>query len=314
MTTRRQLLEIHNNNYGFMPQTIAEPHEYPGVFSVIIPYYNTGHIFERCVHFLNNAVAMLPGRVEIIVVDDGSEKLPARAFIDPANQNIKLIEHEANQGRTAARNTGLAHAAGDLILFLDSDVLVDDRLLNHHLSIHQKAISGKKKAIAISFFEFTHKQDARIEQDMLIESDIAINDFRIDCTYGETWIGCEEDKKFIGQHMRIVEETNYLRDWKGQYKAWMLPNMILGGAFSVRKAEISAVGNFDTRFSGYGFTETSAVTRMIAERNNVVIPVLIGGALHIEDELTNVPRGKKDEIFKQKHDFYFNTFLQEESK
>jgi hypothetical protein len=112
--------------------------------------------------------------------------------------------------------------------------------------------------------------------------------------------------------MNLVDETQNLRSWKGQYKAWMLPNMVLGGAFSVAKEEIDAVSGFDPRFTGYGFTETSAVTRMVAERNNVVIPCLAGGAIHIEDESVNVSRDEKDEIFKKKHDFYFNTFLTEE--
>lgn len=312
MKTRKQLLAVHDNDYGFNPLAVTLARPYDRMLSVIIPYYNTGNSFSRCLHFLHNASKTFPGEVEIVVVDDGSQELPAHKFIKLNEKNVILVEHSVNKGRTEARNTGLEHAKGDLILFLDSDVLIDDNLLNNHLAIHQRALENNKMAIAVSFFEFTNKNDIRIEKDSLSKKDIHINDFRIDCTYGETWIGCEDDRQFIGQHMRIVEETNYFRDWKGQYKAWMLPNMILGGAFSVNKSEIKAVGNFDTRFVGYGFTETSAVTRMIAERNNVVIPALNCGGLHIEDELINVSRAEKDKIFKRKHDFYFNVFLEEE--
>lgn len=313
MKARQQLLEEHDNDYGFNPLNVNVDTTYDGTLSVIIPYYNTGHIFTRCLHFLLNASKKFPGKVEVIIVDDGSQQLPARDFVSSNEEYIRLIEHPVNRGRTEARNTGLIHAKGDLILFLDSDVLIDEELLNNHLAVHQQAHDNKKRAIAVSFFEFTDKRDLRIENDTLSQGNIAINDFRINCTYGETWIGCEEDKQFIGQHMKIVKETNYFRDWKGQYKAWMLPNMILGGAFSIIPSEIAAIGNFDIRFVGYGFTETSAVTRMIAERDNVVVPVLKGGALHIEDELTNVPRAEKDKIFQKKHDFYFNVFLQEEA-
>lgn len=93
----------------------------------------------------------------------------------------------------------------------------------------------------------------------------------------------------------------------------MLPNMVLGGAFSVNRSEILLIDGFDKRFRGYGFTGTSAVTRMVAERGNFVIPCLQGGALHIDDEDVNVSREEKDRIFKRKHDFYFNIFLMEGS-
>ena len=50
----------------------------------------------------------------------------------------------------------------------------------------------------------------------------------------------------------------------------------------------------------------------MAERGNVVIPYIRGGAMHIDDREVNVPREEKDMIFKEKHDFYFNTFLEDE--
>lgn len=312
MTTRMQLLKKHDNDYGFNPTDISPSLPHDATLSVIVPYYNTGHVFERFLHFLSMAINKAGRSVEVVIVDDGSTVLKACDFIKSSIIRIKLVEHDVNRGRTEARNTGLEHAIGELVLFLDSDVMVDEQLIINHLALHGAAAKQNKKSIVVSFFEFTDKYDERIERDRLTSEDLRINDFRIECTYGPTWIGCEDDKVFIGQHMKIVNETHGFRQWKGQYKAWMLPNMILGGAFSVYKTEINAIGNFDTRFKGYGFTETSAVTRMVAELGNVVIPSLNGGALHVEDELTNVPRAKKDKIFKQKHDFYFNTFLQEE--
>lgn len=312
MATRMQLLKRHDNDYGFNPTDISPNLTHDTTLSVVVPYYNTGYIFERFLYFLGRAIDKADTDVQVVVVDDGSTVLKARDFMKSSIKNIRLVEHVVNRGRTDARNTGLEHATGELILFLDSDVMVDEQLIINHLALHDAAAKQNKRSIVVSFFEFTDKYDERIESDRLTNEDLVINDFRIECTYGPTWIGCEDDKVYVGQHMKIVDDTNFFRQWQGQHRAWMLPNMILGGAFSVYKAEINAIGNFDTRFKGYGFTETSAVTRMVAELDNVVIPSLNGGALHIEDELTNVPRAKKDEIFKQKHDFYFNTFLQEE--
>jgi len=314
MTTRRELLEKHDNNYAFdvsevLLADLARVKPLPMV-SVVIPYYETGKIFDRCLHFLQRAINQYPGQVEVIVVDDGSSKYP---LLDHTNNTlIRTIVFEENQGRTAARNVGLAAARGKIIMFLDSDVLVDESLISNHIKLHLRATEGGKRAICISFFEFTDGKSEKVFKDRLTAKDINVNDFRISCTYRETWIGCDEDKQYIGQDMQLINETGELKTWVGQYKAWMLPNMILGGAFSVQKEEMVAVGGFDSRFKGYGFTETSAVTKMVAERGNVVVPCILGGALHIEDQEINVPQAEKDRIFKKKHDFYFNTFIMEQ--
>lgn len=315
MNNRRQLLEVHDNDYGFdVTRVLAKEgilSEKLPMVSVVIPYYETGAIFERCLHFLYDAIANYPGKIEVIAVDDGSPTKPIQNYTSDY-PGIHIISLQQNQGRTEARNTGLAAATGEIILFLDSDILVDDRLINNHIKLHLVSTGQRKKAICVSFFEFIDDTSPKIAQPYLKSADIVSNDFRLDCTYGATWIGEDGDKQYIGQHIRLVEETDNFKTWHGQYKAWMLPNMVLGGAFSVQKKEIDAIGGFDPRFVGYGFTETSAVTRMIAERNNVVVPCTVGGALHIEDPAVNVPQEEKDRIFKQKRDFYFNTFLLED--
>ena len=43
--------------------------------------------------------------------------------------NVRVIRHVRNQGQGAARNTGLAHASSDWVLFLDDDDLLTSRRL-----------------------------------------------------------------------------------------------------------------------------------------------------------------------------------------
>lgn len=320
MATRRSLLEKHNNDYGFDVLDVlstTHPDDKSPKVSVVIPYYNTGVIFEHCLYFLSRAIKSYAGEVEIIVIDDGSKLRP---LVDHIKNNSIAVIHlqtiisKQNQGRTEARNLGLNKVTGEIVLFLDSDVLVDEILITNHIKLHNAAVRNGQKAICVSFFEFTNMKNIKVMYNALKPDDLKINDFRIECTYGPTWIGCEDDKQYIDQHMRLLDETNDLKSWKGKYKAWVLPNMILGGAFSVIRSEIVSVGSFDKRFKGYGFDETSAITRMIAERSNVVIPCKLGGALHIEDKDINISITDKDRIFKLKHDFYFEKFLMEEAK
>lgn len=84
------------------------------MISIIIPAYNAEKELPGCLTALKNQT--LPPD-EIIVVDDGSTDQTVRI----ANQYKVKVIHQANQGPATARNTGVAAAIGDLILFTDSD-------------------------------------------------------------------------------------------------------------------------------------------------------------------------------------------------
>ena len=87
------------------------------MISVIIPLYNKGPIIERS---LRSVLSQDYDDFEVIVVNDGSTDHSAdivRSFNDP---RIKLIEQE-NGGPSKARNTGIKHAKGEWIVFLDAD-------------------------------------------------------------------------------------------------------------------------------------------------------------------------------------------------
>jgi LmbE family N-acetylglucosaminyl deacetylase/glycosyltransferase involved in cell wall biosynthesis len=62
--------------------------------------------------------------VEVIVVNDAGDSLPVEDIrgIIP-DMTLKYIEHETNQGRAAAANSGIREAAGDFVCFLDDDDL-----------------------------------------------------------------------------------------------------------------------------------------------------------------------------------------------
>ena len=68
---------------------------------------------------------------EVIIVDDCSPDNSceiAKSFMN-RDDRFTYIRHEKNQGVSAARNTGIEHATGDYILFLDPDDLYEKNLL-----------------------------------------------------------------------------------------------------------------------------------------------------------------------------------------
>lgn len=93
-------------------------------YSVIIPFYNSAIWIERCVKSV-----LQEGDFEFIFVNDrstdGGEKI-IECYSDP---RIKLIDNEHEKGVSGARNTGLDHARGKWITFLDAD---DEMLPNSY--------------------------------------------------------------------------------------------------------------------------------------------------------------------------------------
>ncbi len=56
---------------------------------------------------------------EIIIADDGSEKSFGYPWI--SNKKIRVLHHNKNYNQATAMNTGLKHASGEYICFLDCD-------------------------------------------------------------------------------------------------------------------------------------------------------------------------------------------------
>ncbi|MEM6450962.1 MAG: glycosyltransferase family 2 protein [Cyanobacteria bacterium P01_D01_bin.105] len=87
--------------------------------SVIIPVYNDDARLNICLHRLSEQTYP---HVEIIVVDNGSTDLSRVAAVVNRYPAAKLIS-EPKPGSYAARNTGIAHAKGDILAFTDADCL-----------------------------------------------------------------------------------------------------------------------------------------------------------------------------------------------
>ena len=98
---------------------------HPLRLSVIVPVYNDQDALARC---LGALTASCPPGVEIIVVDDASTDESAAVAGRLASRLVRL---PANAGPAAARNYGARHARGEILLFVDSDVIVAPGALDH---------------------------------------------------------------------------------------------------------------------------------------------------------------------------------------
>lgn len=84
--------------------------------SVILPTYNRGWILEQAV---DSVLDQDYANIKLIVVDDGSTDDTGH-LLSMFKNRITVIR-QANRGVSAARNTGIRAATGELIALLDSD-------------------------------------------------------------------------------------------------------------------------------------------------------------------------------------------------
>ena len=99
------------------------------ILSVVIPVYNE----QSSLRELVGRVVGVPIRKEIILVDDGSQDDSAsiaenicRELTDSLN-DIRLVQHQGNQGKGAAIKTGFQNATGDIVIVQDADLEYDPR-------------------------------------------------------------------------------------------------------------------------------------------------------------------------------------------
>ena len=88
--------------------------------TVMIPAFNA----EGTVHeSVRSALAQTEGRLEVVVVDDGSDIPVGEVLGDVRDDRLRIIRHQRNRGLSAARNTALRAARAPLVSQLDADDL-----------------------------------------------------------------------------------------------------------------------------------------------------------------------------------------------
>jgi glycosyltransferase involved in cell wall biosynthesis len=94
------------------------PSREPPSVALVVPVHRGGEAFRLC---LRGVAALVPAPAEIVVVVDGEDD--GSGAVAEALVSARVLHLPVRRGPAAARNAGARLASGDVLLFLDADVV-----------------------------------------------------------------------------------------------------------------------------------------------------------------------------------------------
>lgn len=129
------------------------------MISVVIPTHNRAYCLKRSI---DSVMDQSRPPQELIVVDDGSTDDTVKIVEQAAKLakcSIRLLRTK-NRGAAAARNTGISHATGDILCFLDSDDWWDPR----KIEVQHKMLSASPDCLIAHTRELWFRRGVRVNQ------------------------------------------------------------------------------------------------------------------------------------------------------
>ena len=222
--------------------------------SVIIPSYQTPP------NTLARTLATLEGQTcprdlfEVVIVDDGSEP-PLRSPLTPLD--VKVVRQERNGGRALARNAGARAAAHDVLLFLDSFMLVERNWIAAHARWHH-VISD-----ALTLGPRVHVPMDGIDADTIRRRPGSLQDLFSDHPKAPSWVD-----RFLAGTGDLTARTDDL------FLAVVTANLGIGKGF------YEMIGGMDESFVRWGLEDTELGYRAFM-RGGLLIPVRDTFACHL---------------------------------
>jgi len=136
--------------------------------SVIIPTFNRRRQLAQVLTALD-AQHLDPTQFEVIVVDDGSTDGTTEWLESKQFRFALTAKHQSNAGPATARNTAVMLAKGELVVFIDDDVVPMPELLQEHLASHEAesvnlAVTGPLSSLPYYEAPWVAWEQAKVEK------------------------------------------------------------------------------------------------------------------------------------------------------
>jgi GT2 family glycosyltransferase len=205
--------------------------------SIIIVNWNTKYFLSQSIESIKTHTKKVS--FEIIVVDnfssDGSPEMMEKEFPE-----VTLIKNRKNEGFGRANNQGLARARGKYILFLNSDVAVQENCLDRMFEFMEKNPEVGVSSCRLTFPDGSLQHSCR-----------RFPSFKV---FFSMMIGL----RYFFPNLKIFREYLML-DWDHSDRREV--DQIMGSFMFVRRDVLDQVGSFDERYWMY-FEEVDLCLRI----------------------------------------------------
>jgi CDP-glycerol glycerophosphotransferase len=167
----------------------------PGLLSIVVPCYRVEDFLDECLVSLRFQHYR---EIEIIVVDDGSPDRSGDIARRHARRDLRVrVVTRENGGLSAARNTGVDHARGEFLTFVDSDDTVTPEAYTSAIEALRESgsdfvvssydrLENKKRVPAGSWIRSTHAE-RRLGVDLDTYPEAMVNAVAWSKTYRRTF-------------------------------------------------------------------------------------------------------------------------------
>ena len=223
-----------------------------GLFSVIIPVFNTERFLRRAV---DSVLKQSYPLFEIILVDDGSTDGSGTICDQYASTyDCCQVIHQSNRGLAAARNAGLRAAKGEYICFLDADDFIEKVLLT------RVSVELEKGAEVCSFAARRVDEEEKFLYELRFDSLIGTRELTKEnrkdfirnhiCQYEAGWEACFqafradvifENQIYFDETVKIAEDKLFTLSYLQKVKKWIaIPDILYN--YTMRKESLTKGG------------------------------------------------------------------------
>ena len=186
--------------------------EYTPFISVIMPVFNAGNRVHTA---LESLLVQDYSNLEIIIINDCStdnslsvigEYVPV---LEGRGMSVKVISHPQNSGVATARNTGLAHASGEYIYYVDADDRIESNTIR---LLFKKAMSENADIVGCNWFLTFEKNERIMNQPSFTESKDAIQKMLNGSMRWNLWLFLVRRSLYEKHQIRFVPGLNMGED------------------------------------------------------------------------------------------------------
>ena len=250
--------------------------------SVVIPVYHPQYLKQ-----VLNHLSKLDSIDEVVTVFDSYDDDP-KYIIDDYSFRLIIVRHDKNRNAPAANNTGAIFATGDIILFLDQDMILSPKFIPRMMNL---LAANKYKGLVVGFRDtvdfsevpsLDNWKESDYTKDWRIKTQVDENflDLTVsDC--GSTSNNCDSER--ILEIYKQSEKFRKLGISKEKTIGfWDLACMVISHTLAIPRKEFIKMGGFPEWIVGWG-GEDIALGFLSVASHLFVIPAEVG-SYHIKHQ------------------------------